>query len=70
MNSTPAPEASRKQAGPPGREAAPPRANAADDAASQVPCRSTNPAAWKYALLAAVFVAWAAFLVYCAAAGN
>lgn len=35
-----------------------------------IPDRSPSPAAWKYVLLAGVFVAWVAFLIYCAAAGN
>jgi hypothetical protein len=32
--------------------------------------RSRNPAAWKYAAIAAIFVLWAAFLIYCLVAGR
>ena len=35
-----------------------------------IPGRSPNPAAWKYVLLAAIVLAWLAFLVYCQQAGN
>ena len=35
-----------------------------------IPDRSARPAAWKYALIAAVFLAWLTFLIYCALAGR
>ena len=38
--------------------------------ADEIPDRSENPAKWKYLLIAAVFVAWVAFLVYCWLAGG
>jgi hypothetical protein len=34
--------------------------------AEEIPCRSRNRAPWKYAMLAAIFLAWLAFLIYCA----
>ena len=34
---------------------------------ADLPCRSANRAAWKYALLAGVFLAWLAFLIWVAA---
>jgi|WetSurMetagenome_2_1015567.scaffolds.fasta_scaffold732039_2 hypothetical protein len=34
--------------------------------AEGMPCRSANRAAWKYALLAAAFLAWLAFLIWVA----
>jgi hypothetical protein len=40
------------------------------DAVDGIPDRSSNPAAWKYLLLAAIFLAWVAFLVYCQLAGG
>ena len=36
----------------------------------RLPCQSANRAAWKYALLAVIFLAWLAFLIYCAIGGN
>jgi hypothetical protein len=36
----------------------------------RLPCQSANRAAWKYVLLTAIFLAWLAFLIYCAVAGN
>ena len=38
--------------------------------AEEIPGRSPNRAAWKYVLLAAIFLAWLAFLIYCAVGGN
>ena len=35
-----------------------------------VPDRSGKPAAWKYALIGLIFLAWVVFLVYCLLAGN
>jgi len=32
----------------------------------EIPCRSANRPVWKYALLAAVFLAWFAFLIWVA----
>jgi hypothetical protein len=32
----------------------------------EVPGQSKNRAAWKYALLALIFLAWLGFLIYCA----
>lgn len=40
------------------------------DVVDGIPDRSGRPAAWKYVFLAGAFVAWVAFLIYCAAAGN
>ncbi len=34
-----------------------------------VPDRSPRPAAWKYVLLAVVFLAWVGFLIVCRIAG-
>jgi hypothetical protein len=34
--------------------------------AEEIPCRSKNRPAWKYVLLAAIFLAWLSFLIYCA----
>ena len=31
---------------------------------------SADPAVWKYVLLAVIFAAWMAFLVYCQLAGQ
>ena len=39
------------------------------DVADGIPDRSARRAWWKYALLAAVFLGWVAFLVYCQLAG-
>jgi len=44
-----------------------PHPPAARDVRDGIPDRSANPAAWKYVLLAGVFLAWAAFLVWLAA---
>jgi len=35
-----------------------------------IPNRSTNPAAWKYVLIGLIFLAWVAFLLYCAFAAR
>jgi hypothetical protein len=35
-----------------------------------IPDRSARPVAWKYVVLAAIFLGWVAFLIYCALAGN
>jgi hypothetical protein len=40
------------------------------DVVDGVPDRSPRPRGWKVLLLAAVFAAWVAFLIYCAAAGD
>jgi len=40
------------------------------DLVDGIPDRSANPAAWKYVLIAAAFLAWGAVLVYCAVAGG
>jgi len=40
------------------------------DVVDGVPDRSRRVAPWKYALLAAIFLAWLGFLIYCAAAGK
>lgn len=37
-----------------------------EEAEADIPCRSANRAAWKYILLAAVFLAWLAFLIWVA----
>jgi hypothetical protein len=41
-----------------------------DEGAPPPPDASPAPARWKYLVLAAVFLAWVAFLIYCGAAGN
>ena len=35
-----------------------------------IPDRSEHPAVWKYVLIAMLFAAWVAFLVYCQIAGG
>ena len=35
-----------------------------------IPDRSTHSGTWAYLIVAAVFVAWVAFLVYCQLAGQ
>jgi len=35
-----------------------------------IPDRRERTPVWKYVLIAVVFLAWLAFLIYCAAAGN
>ena len=40
------------------------------DVVDGIPDRSARPAWWKAAILAAVFVAWVAFLVGCLIAGR
>lgn len=40
------------------------------DGSTTLPDQSTNPAVWKYVLLAGIFVAWLAFLIYCQLAGQ
>jgi len=40
------------------------------DVVDGLPDRSSQPAMWKYLLLLAVFLAWVAFLVFCALAGR
>ena len=53
------------------REASAPQQSAGKDQPHErLPCQSANRAAWKYALLAAIFLAWLAFLIYCAVGGN
>jgi len=37
------------------------------DVIDGVPDRTPNPALWKKLLIAAIFIAWMAFLIYCAA---
>jgi hypothetical protein len=40
------------------------------DVVDGIPDRQARPAKWKYVLLAVVFLAWVAFLVYCQIAGK
>ena len=40
------------------------------DVVEGIPDRSAGSGIWRYAVVAVTFLAWAAFLVYCAAAGN
>lgn len=40
------------------------------DVVDGIPDRSARRSAWKYVLLALVFLGWVAFLVYCHLAGN
>ena len=35
-----------------------------------IPDRRERTPAWKYVLIAVMFLGWLAFLIYCAAAGN
>lgn len=35
-----------------------------------IPDRSPSPRRWKYALLAGIFLAWLAFLIYCLVTGG
>ena len=51
----------------PRSDAAPPQPV---DVVDGIPDRAENPPRWKYVLIAAVFLAWLGFLIYCAAAGN
>jgi hypothetical protein len=53
---------------PPGQPAASPQPPSPDkdSQGEQLPCRSSNRAWWKYVLLALIFLAWLAFLIYCA----
>jgi len=44
----------------------PPPVNVVDG----IPDRAEHAPLWKYLAVAGVFLAWLAFLVYCAAAGN
>jgi hypothetical protein len=40
------------------------------DVVDGIPDRAAHTPAWKLLLLAGIFLAWLAFLIYCAAAGN
>ncbi len=40
------------------------------DVVDGIPDRSPHRSAWKYMLMAAVFVLWVGFLIYCATACN
>jgi hypothetical protein len=40
------------------------------DMADGIPDASSRRPAWKYAVLIAIFLAWAAFLLYCGLAGG
>jgi hypothetical protein len=40
------------------------------DGSTRLPDQSANPAVWKYVLLAVIFAAWLAFLIYCQLAGQ
>jgi hypothetical protein len=52
---------------PAGRPAAPEQAPAPPpEGEDKIPCQSENRAAWKYVVLALIFLAWLAFLIYCA----
>ena len=52
--------------GRPPRPAPPPPVDLVDG----IPDRQAHPPRWKYLAPAIVFLAWVAFLIYCAAAGN
>jgi len=39
------------------------------DVVDGIPDRSAHAPAWKYVLIALLFLAWLAFLIYCAVAG-
>jgi len=60
----------RKEAPPPEAQQAEPRQIPEPvDVADGIPDRRANPPKWRYALLAAIFAAWVAFLIYCQLAG-
>lgn len=40
------------------------------DSVDGIPDRAAQRPMWKYVLIAAIFLGWLAFLVYCAAAGR
>ena len=40
------------------------------DVVDGIPDRQANPPRWKYALIAAIFLGWVGFLVYCLIAGR
>jgi len=40
------------------------------DVVDGIPDRSLRPGRWKYVLIAVIFLAWVAFLVYCQLAGG
>ena len=40
------------------------------DVVDGIPDRSSSRRSWKYLLLAAIFVFWMAFLIYCVYAGR
>ena len=40
------------------------------DAVDGIADRTARPAAWKYILIAVIFLAWVAFLLYCLLSGN
>lgn len=40
------------------------------DVVDGIPDRQANPPAWKYVLMAAIFLGWVGFLVYCLIAGR
>lgn len=57
---------SRRRKRPSPRQAElPPPVNVIDG----IPDRSPRPARWKYLVILGIFLAWAAFLVYCGLAG-
>ena len=57
-------KAPRPRGHPPARPATP--VNLIDG----IPDCSVRPARWKYALIAAIFLVWLAFLIYCASAAK
>lgn len=40
------------------------------DLVDGIPDRQANPPLWKYVLIAAIFIGWVSFLVYCLLAGR
>ena len=60
-----------KPNGKPAASTAPaPRPTTPVDVVDGIPDRAAKPASWKYALIAALFVAWVAFLIFCQIAGQ
>jgi hypothetical protein len=60
----------RTQPSRPGQAAADENVPPPVDIVDGIPDRCEHAPKWKYILLAVVFVAWLAFLIYCAAAGR
>jgi hypothetical protein len=53
-----------------GHDADGPRPLCPIDVVDGIPDRAAKPAKWKYILIALIFLAWVAFLLYCLLSGN